>query len=68
MVCANILTHDGCSLRWVAELRYLGYLLSELVLSGVRSIMPNALSLVRLTAYLDKSSATAEDGRPYESS
>ena len=21
--CANILTHDGCSLRWVAELRYL---------------------------------------------
>ena len=53
MVCANILTHDGCSLRWVAELRYLGYLLSELVLSGVRSIMPNALSLVRLTAYLE---------------
>jgi len=24
VVCANILTHDGCSLRWVAELRYLG--------------------------------------------
>ena len=22
--CANILTHDGCSLRLVAELRYLG--------------------------------------------
>jgi len=51
--CANILTHDGCSLQWVAELRYLGFLLLELVHSGVRSIMPNALSLVRLTAYLE---------------
>jgi len=36
-------------LRWVAELRYL----EVFILSSVRSIMPNALSLVRLTAYLE---------------
>ena len=29
MVCANILTHDGCSLRWVAELRYLGVFIAR---------------------------------------
>jgi len=27
--CANILTHDGCSLRWVAELRYLGIFIAR---------------------------------------
>jgi len=26
---ANILTHDGCSLRWVAELRYLGVFIAR---------------------------------------
>ena len=53
MDCANILTHDGCSLQWVAELRYLGIFIAELVHSGVRSIMPNALSLVRLTRLIE---------------
>ena len=27
--CANILTHDGCSLQWVAELRYLGIFIAR---------------------------------------
>jgi len=27
--CANILTHDGCSLRWVAELIYLGVFIAR---------------------------------------
>jgi len=27
--CANILTHDGCSLRWVVELRYLGIFIAR---------------------------------------
>ena len=27
VVCANILNHDGCSLRWVAQLRYLGVII-----------------------------------------
>jgi len=27
--CADILTHDGCSLRWVAELRYLGIFIAR---------------------------------------
>jgi len=29
MDCANILTHDGCSLQWVAELRYLGVFIAR---------------------------------------
>ena len=29
MDCANILTHDGCSLWWVAELRYLGIFIAR---------------------------------------
>ena len=27
--CTNILTHDGCSLRWVDELRYFGVIIAR---------------------------------------